>query len=38
MRNENVDIITPFKSSFPDYFKIKIGKKDDFFDILKQKL
>ena len=31
---DNLDILTPFKHHYPDYFNVKIAKKPKFFDLL----
>jgi hypothetical protein len=34
LNGKSVNIIDPFKKAFPDYFKIPVEQKDEFYDIL----
>jgi len=34
LSGKSVNIIDPFKKAFPEYFKIPVEEKDEFYDIL----
>jgi hypothetical protein len=34
LSGKSVNIIEPFKKAFPEYFKIPVEEKDEFYDIL----
>jgi len=34
LSGKTVNIIEPFKKAFPDYFKVAVPQKDEFYDIL----
>jgi hypothetical protein len=34
LSGKTVNIIEPFKKAFPEYFKVAVPQKDEFYDIL----
>ncbi len=34
LSGKSVNIIEPFKRAFPEYFKVPVQQKDEFYDIL----